>query len=33
MPFTDIAVAIQISFTYFTIIYLTADCSASAPGS
>jgi simple sugar transport system permease protein len=23
MPFTDIAVAIQISFTYFTIIYLT----------
>jgi ABC-type uncharacterized transport system permease subunit len=23
MPFTDIAVAIQISLTYFTIIYLT----------
>ena len=23
MPFTDIAVAVQISFTYFTIIYLT----------
>ena len=23
MPFTDIAVAIQISFTYFTVIYLT----------
>src|SRR5918994_160264 len=23
MPFTDIAVALQISFTYFTIIYLT----------
>ena len=23
MPFTDIAVALQISFTYFTILYLT----------
>ena len=35
MPFTDIAVALQISFTYFTILYLTGlgDCSASAPAS